>query len=288
MWRQGWDRSALLLLLLVAILGSVVGGRGGGGGGRGGGGRWGSSGGSRWSGGSSGGWSSGGARGTYTRLGGTSRSSGGFGQGLGGGLLIGYSLGRLSSPGYYGYGYGYGHNYGQYRRDTSGYRKERPLTCYTGSLLAEIDDDLELNETAVQCNYAADVCFGRVVLHIINSTESSTGFLQVEKGCGQRSLFEADFRSRGSFNSGSQCFVSSIRNTTSITNNYFGGNSSLDLTTSDTQSLVATSQEELCICDGSYCNTARISQPLSSHLLSLVLVQFFGMFFFNSCVNDVQ
>jgi hypothetical protein len=26
----------------------------------------------------------------------------------------------------------------------------RPLTCYTGSLLAEIDNDLELDETAVQ------------------------------------------------------------------------------------------------------------------------------------------
>ena len=43
-------------------------------------------------------------------------SSGGFSLGLGGGLLLGYSMGRLSGPGY-GYGYGYGgQSYGQNRR----------------------------------------------------------------------------------------------------------------------------------------------------------------------------
>ena len=50
-----------------------------------------------------------------------SSSSGGFGLGLGGGLLLGYSLGRAS--GGYG-GYGYGHNYGQYSR-SRGYSTER-------------------------------------------------------------------------------------------------------------------------------------------------------------------
>ena len=43
-----------------------------------------------------------------------SSSSGGFGLGLGGGLLLGYSLGRVGGGGYGGYGYG--HNYGQYGR----------------------------------------------------------------------------------------------------------------------------------------------------------------------------
>ena len=51
-----------------------------------------------------------------------SSSSGGFGLGLGGGLLLGYSMGRLSSGGYGGYGYG--HNYGQYNR-AGGYSTER-------------------------------------------------------------------------------------------------------------------------------------------------------------------
>ena len=47
---------------------------------------------------------------------GRSSSSGGFGLGLGGGLLLGYSMGRLSGPGY-GYGYGgQGHSYGQNNR----------------------------------------------------------------------------------------------------------------------------------------------------------------------------
>ena len=50
-----------------------------------------------------------------------SSSSGGFGLGLGGGLLLGYSMGRMS--GGYG-GYGYGHNYGQYSRG-GGYSTER-------------------------------------------------------------------------------------------------------------------------------------------------------------------
>ena len=51
-----------------------------------------------------------------------STSSGGFGLGLGNGLLLGYSTWRFSSGGYGGFGYG--HNYGQYAR-VGGYSTER-------------------------------------------------------------------------------------------------------------------------------------------------------------------
>ena len=57
---------------------------------------------------------------------GRSSSSGGFGLGLGGGLLLGYSMGRLSGPGY-GYGYG-GNSYGQNRRGS--YDKTRYAVTY--------------------------------------------------------------------------------------------------------------------------------------------------------------
>jgi hypothetical protein len=69
--------------------------------------------------------------------------------------------------------------------------------------------------------------------------------LQVVKGCGQRAQFEADFRSRGKFDSESECFVSDIQNTTNVTSNYFGGDgddSNLEQLIAKSGSLVATSQ----------------------------------------------
>jgi hypothetical protein len=63
----------------------------------------------------------------------------------------------------------------------------------------------------------------------------------VEKGCGKRATFQTDFQSRGNFNAHRQCFVSSIRNTTTVTNNYFG-NGSLELIFNDTETRVASSQ----------------------------------------------
>ncbi len=58
-------------------------------------------------------------------------------------------------------------------------------------------------------------------------------------------LFEADFQVKGgNFNTQRQCFVSTIRNTSRVTNNYFG-NGSLELLVSEAETLVATSQVTL-------------------------------------------
>ena len=72
-----------------------------------------------------------------------SSSSGGFGLGLGGGLLLGYSLGRVGGGGYGGYGHG--HNYGQYGR-AGGYSRERLDTPHNNT--ASLHTALTVHYTA--------------------------------------------------------------------------------------------------------------------------------------------
>jgi hypothetical protein len=45
----------------------------------------------------------------------------------------------------------------------------------------------------------------------------------VDKGCGNKAIYEDYFRSRGKFDPESECFVSNILNTTNVTSEYFGG-----------------------------------------------------------------
>ncbi|XP_023320958.1 keratin, type II cytoskeletal 5 isoform X2 [Eurytemora carolleeae] len=154
---------------------------------------------------------------------GRSTSSGGFGLGLGGGLLLGYTAGRLSSP---GYGYGYGHSRPVSRNQNS-YDRTRPISCYEGELDSEIVTDMDLDETATTCSVETDVCFGRVTLQVMNATyENGTvevkGFLQVSKGCGKRQEFESEFGTKGTFNSRTQCFVTNIYNSTQVVDHNIG------------------------------------------------------------------
>jgi len=106
---------------------------------------------------------------------GRSTSSGGFGLGLGSGLLLGYSLSR---PGI-GYGYGWGHGHSNYQYHRAGrYDTTRPISCYTGSLTAEIKGDVSLDESLKTCAMYEDVCFGKVILTVSNDTQNSVGYVQ--------------------------------------------------------------------------------------------------------------
>ena len=42
------------------------------------------------------------------------------------------------------------------------YTINRPLTCYNASLVAEIKEDMAIEENLITCNSTADVCFGKV------------------------------------------------------------------------------------------------------------------------------
>ena len=55
----------------------------------------------------------------------------------------------------------------------------RPISCYTGSLTAEIKGDVSLDESLKTCAMYEDVCFGKVILTVSNDTQNSVGYVQV-------------------------------------------------------------------------------------------------------------
>ena len=100
-----------------------------------------------------------------------------------------------------------------------------------------------------------DVCFGKVVLIVSNSSSSSEGFLEVSKGCGKRETFEAFYRNSGSFDSERQCFTTSIVKSNQVINNVFTFNGTGPVLSNRTSGDTKVSrQEELCICEGTNCN----------------------------------
>jgi len=186
---------------------------------------------------------------------GRSSSSGGFGLGLGGGLLLGYSLGRMGGGGYGGYGYG--HNYGQYSR-AGGYSRERPISCYSAFKAAEITEDMAIDEGLVKCDFQDDVCFGKVVLIVSNSSSNSRGILEVSKGCGKRMVLEAAYKGN-TYDARRQCYVTKVtENNQVINNNFEGTNGTVPVLSDQTSVTTSTSTHtELCLCDRSQCNPAR-------------------------------
>merc|ERR1711936_797407 len=204
---------------------------------------------------------------SYTGGYGRSSSSGGFGLGLGGGLLLGYSMGRLSSGGYGGYGHG--HNYGQYNR-AGGYSTERPISCYTASRVSEVVEDISLDERLVRCDYQEDVCFGKVALTVSNSSSTSRGILEVSKGCGKKMVLEASYKSKATYNAARQCYVTNVVKNNRVVNNNFADsvNGSIPVLSDSTSATTSTStQEELCICEGSQCNLSGLPSSVATSLL---------------------
>ena len=131
----------------------------------------------------------------------------------------------------------------------------RPISCYSGSTAVKISEDVALEENLTRCDFQDDVCFGKVVLTVSNKTSSSEGFLEVAKGCGKRLVFEARYKETATFNSGRQCFVTNIVKNNRVVNNFFKDNSSEPVLSDKTETGTSTStQEELCICEGSRCN----------------------------------
>jgi len=200
----------------------------------------------------------------YSGNSGRSSSSGGFGLGLGGGLLLGYSLGSGPS-----YGHGHGHNYG--RRSSGSYDTASPISCYTGVNNAKISEDIVLDETLTECAASDDVCFGKVVLTVSNTSSNSQGFLEVEKGCGMKSSFETFYKQKATFNSDRQCFATEIVKNNRVVNNFFTDNSTIPVLSNSTSSGTSTStQEELCICEGSKCNSGHKIQMGWMHFTMLI------------------
>ena len=66
----------------------------------------------------------------------------------------------------------------------------RPISCYSGSTAARITEDVKLEENLTRCGFQDDLCYGKVVLTVSNTTTAdnftSQGFLKVAKGCGKR------------------------------------------------------------------------------------------------------
>ena len=131
----------------------------------------------------------------------------------------------------------------------------RPISCYSGSKSARITEDVRLEENLKKCDFQDDVCYGKVVLTVSNTSTASSGFLEVAKGCGKRMVLEARYREKASFNSARQCFVTNIVKNSRVVNNYFTENSTEPVLSDSSEEGTSTStQEELCICEGSRCN----------------------------------
>ena len=135
----------------------------------------------------------------------------------------------------------------------------RPISCYSGSTAARITEDVKLEENLTRCGFQDDICYGQVVLTVSNTTTednfTSQGFLEVAKGCGKRLVLEARYKEKATFNSARQCFVTNIVKNSRVVNNYFCDNSSEPvLSTSSEKGTSTSTQEELCICEGSRCN----------------------------------
>ena len=150
----------------------------------------------------------------------------------------------------------------------------RPISCYVGANNAKISEEILLDETLTQCSLSEDVCFGKVVLTVSNTSAESLGFLEIAKGCGEKSSFESYFKEKGSFNSDRQCFVTNIVKSNRVVNNFFTDNSTIPVLSNTTSSSTSTStQEELCICEGSKCNHG--GKIETGHILIFILgIQF--------------
>ena len=127
------------------------------------------------------------------------------------------------------------------------------------------------------CDYQDDVCYGKVVLTVSNSTLagnfSSRGFLEVTKGCGKRLVFEAQYKGKATFNSARQCFVTNIVKNNRVVNNLFNENSSEPVLLDKTEEGTSTSrQEELCLCEGSKCNTGSLIESFWTMFLTMILL----------------
>ena len=131
----------------------------------------------------------------------------------------------------------------------------RPISCYSGAKAAVLTEDVKLAENLTVCGYQDDVCYGKVVLTISNTSTTSKAVLQVKKGCGKRLVLEAMYKGKATFDSARQCFVTNIVENNKVVNNFFKDNSTEPILSDRSETGRSTStQEELCICEGSRCN----------------------------------
>jgi len=176
-----------------------------------------------------------------------SRSSSGFGQGLGTGLAIGYVAGSLNSRSHYGHGHSYG-----YRRQGGYDTQTKPMSCYEGSLTSAISGEVDLNETLTVCELTDDVCFGKITLTVTNTTTNgeivSNGALDVSKGCGSWMVFNSS-NLYTDYDAGRQCFTTDVTRTATVN-----------------------TQTELCLCHGSKCNGAWARSPLILLILAAMVM----------------
>ena len=96
--------------------------------------------------------------------------------------------------------------------------------------------------------------------------------VQVTKGCGIRSGFEAEFQDKAKFDSARECFVTEVEtNNRVINNNYRDVNQSLLSETTATTTSTSV-QQELCICEGSKCNSGNIVRARTHTVLTFSLL----------------
>ena len=128
-----------------------------------------------------------------------------------------------------------------------------------------------LEEELTECSMSEDVCFGKVVLFVSNTSSTSEGVLEVEKGCGIKTSFEELYKTKASFNSARKCFTTTIEKSNRVLNNIISSNGSI--LSSNVDSDTSTSrQEELCICEGSKCNQGQRLHSNLKMLYSLFLL----------------
>ena len=80
---------------------------------------------------------------------------------------------------------------------------------------------------------------------VSNDTSTSRGILEVSKGCGKRMVLEAAYKSKATYNSARQCYVTNLVKNNRVVNNNFADsvNGSIPVLSDSTSATTSTSTQ---------------------------------------------
>ena len=93
------------------------------------------------------------------------------------------------------------------------------------------------------------------------------------KGCGIRSDFVEEFKENAKFNSERECYVTDVVKNNKVVKNIIDVNANETLLTDTTSTTTSTSvQQELCLCEGSKCNSGNSLTALKIFHFGILLL----------------
>ena len=86
--------------------------------------------------------------------------------------------------------------------------------------------------------------------------------VQVTKGCGIRSGFEAELK-EAKFDSARECFVTDVETNNKVINNNYKDDNETLLSETTSSTTTTSVQQEVCICEGSKCNAGNTVRAMT-------------------------